>query len=83
MERPAAIALLHQHVYGDALIKHCLATGAVMKAVAGFFSQDPVRWEEIGILHDIDFEYVNGGHAAAWDYRCEIAENRRHYGLYM
>ena len=29
-----------------------------MKSVAGFFSQDPARWEEIGILHDIDFEYV-------------------------
>jgi predicted hydrolase (HD superfamily) len=31
-----------------------------MKAVARFFSQDPAQWEEIGILHDIDFEYVNG-----------------------
>jgi putative nucleotidyltransferase with HDIG domain len=58
MERQATIALLRQYVHGDALIKHCLATGAVMKAVAGFFSQDPTLWEEIGILHDIDFEYV-------------------------
>jgi hypothetical protein len=24
-----------------------------MKAVAGFFSQDPARWEEIGILGTI------------------------------
>ena len=60
MERPAAITLLHQHVYGDALIKHCLATGAIMRAVAGFFSQDPARWEVIGILPDIDFECVKG-----------------------
>ena len=60
MERESSIALLHQYVHGDALIKHCLATGAIMKAVAGFFSQDPARWEEIGILHDIDFECVNG-----------------------
>jgi putative nucleotidyltransferase with HDIG domain len=60
MERSASIALLHQYVHGDALIKHCLATGAIMKTVAGFFSQDPARWEEIGILHDIDFEKVNG-----------------------
>jgi putative nucleotidyltransferase with HDIG domain len=58
MDRQTAIALLHQYVHGDALIKHCLATGAIMKAVAVFFSQDPDRWEEIGILHDIDFEYV-------------------------
>jgi putative nucleotidyltransferase with HDIG domain len=60
MERPAAITLLHQHVCGDALIRHCLATGAIMRAVAGYFSQDPARWEVIGILHDIDFEYVKG-----------------------
>jgi putative nucleotidyltransferase with HDIG domain len=60
MERSASIALLHKYVHGDALIKHCLATGAIMKTVAGFFSQDPARWEEIGILHDIDFENVNG-----------------------
>lgn len=58
MERSAAVALLHQYVQGDGLTKHCLATGAIMKSVAGFFSQDPARWEEIGILHDIDFEYV-------------------------
>jgi len=58
MERSAAIALLHQYVHEDGLIRHCLATGAIMKSVAVFFSQDPARWEEIGLLHDIDFEYV-------------------------
>jgi putative nucleotidyltransferase with HDIG domain len=58
MERSAALALLHQYVKEDGLTRHCLATGAIMKSVAGFFSQDPAHWEEIGILHDIDFEYV-------------------------
>ncbi len=58
MERFADIALLRQYVHGDGLVKHCLATGAIMKAVAGFFSENPAYWEEIGILHDIDFEYV-------------------------
>jgi putative nucleotidyltransferase with HDIG domain len=60
MERSAAVALLHRYVQEDGLTKHCLATGAIMKSVAGFFSQDPVYWEEIGILHDIDFELVKG-----------------------
>jgi putative nucleotidyltransferase with HDIG domain len=58
MERQETIALLHQYVHGDGLIKHCLATGAIMKAVAGFFSEPSLHWEQIGILHDIDFEYV-------------------------
>ena len=60
MDRSAAIGLLKQHVHEDALVRHCLATGAIMKAVAGPLLGDPRRWEEIGILHDIDFESVNG-----------------------
>lgn len=60
MERQEIIGLLRQYVHGDALIKHCLATGAIMKAVAAHLSEDPALWEEIGILHDIDFEVVKG-----------------------
>ena len=33
----AAITLLRQCVHGDGLINHSLATGAIMRAVAGFF----------------------------------------------
>jgi putative nucleotidyltransferase with HDIG domain len=60
MERAEAIGLLKQHVHEDSLLKHCYATGAIMKAVAGPLSGDPKTWEEIGILHDIDFEQVSG-----------------------
>lgn len=60
MDRRESITLLKQYVAGDALVKHCIATGAIMGSVAGFLSEDPPRWEEIGILHDIDFEFVNG-----------------------
>jgi putative nucleotidyltransferase with HDIG domain len=58
MEREEAKALLIRHVHGESLIKHCLATGAIMRAAAVFFTEDPTWWEEIGILHDIDFECV-------------------------
>jgi len=59
MERPAAIALLYRYVQGgDALTGHCLAPGAILKAVAGFLWEGTARWEEIGILQDIDFELV-------------------------
>jgi putative nucleotidyltransferase with HDIG domain len=60
MERSGSITLLRKYLHRDPLINHCLATGAIMKAVAGFFYQDPASWEEIGILHDIDFECVKG-----------------------
>lgn len=58
MERRESIALLRRYVHGEPLIRHCIATGAIMKATAGTLSGDPDRWEEIGILHDIDFECV-------------------------
>ena len=60
MDRPEAIGLLRQHVTEESLVKHCLATGAIMRSVAGSLGGDPAVWEEIGILHDIDFEKVKG-----------------------
>jgi len=60
MDRNAAIGLLRQHVKEESLVKHCLATGAIMKSVAGSLGGDPAVWEEIGVLHDIDFEQVLG-----------------------
>jgi len=60
MERLAAIALLHQYVHNDGLVKHCLATGAIMKALAKRLGENPELWETIGILHDIDFELIGG-----------------------
>jgi putative nucleotidyltransferase with HDIG domain len=60
MDRDAAIGLLRQHVREESLVKHCLATGAIMKAVSVSLGGDPAVWEEIGILHDIDFEEVQG-----------------------
>lgn len=60
MERSAAILLLSRYVREPGLIKHCLATGAVMKALAGRLGGDPERWETIGILHDIDFDLIGG-----------------------
>ena len=92
MERPESIALLRQYVHGDGLIKHCLATGAIMKTVAGFFSEDQARWEEIGILHDIDFESikedmqkhgVEGARilkaAGIPDDTCEVVQRHNHF----
>lgn len=60
MDRTAALRLLQEHVREDMLRKHCLATGAIMKALAPACGGDPGTWEEIGILHDIDFEQIQG-----------------------
>jgi uncharacterized protein len=60
MDRAEAIGLLKRHVHDESLRKHCYATGAIMKSVAGSFYGNPEVWEEIGILHDLDYELVQG-----------------------
>jgi putative nucleotidyltransferase with HDIG domain len=60
MERTEALVLLSRHVEGESLRAHCLATGAVMREAAASLGGDPAEWEAIGILHDIDFEEVEG-----------------------
>lgn len=55
-DRETAVRKLKEKVTTDWLIKHSLASGAVMKACAKHFGEDQDAWEIIGILHDIDFE---------------------------
>jgi putative nucleotidyltransferase with HDIG domain len=60
MERSAAMGLLCQYFHEDGLKKHCIATGAIMRALAARLGEDESLWETIGILHDIDFELIHG-----------------------
>ncbi|HOA12392.1 MAG TPA: HDIG domain-containing protein [Myxococcota bacterium] len=57
--REAAIELLHRHVKGPNMIKHCLASEAVMRALATRVGEDPVKWGMAGLLHDLDVESHN------------------------
>ncbi len=54
------LALLQKHVTSESLIEHCVATGAIMRAIAPHLNEDPDLYEVIGILHDIDYEIVSG-----------------------
>jgi putative nucleotidyltransferase with HDIG domain len=58
MERSLALELLSRYVHKESLYRHCIATAAVMKEAAAYLDQDQEEWETIGILHDIDFEFV-------------------------
>ncbi len=61
-----AILLLQEHVVKESLMAHCRATAAIMRATAGALDEDADLWEVIGILHDIDYEEVDGGYAVPW-----------------
>lgn len=55
MDRAEAWALLTKRVEADNLIKHSLATEAVMRALARKLGADEELWGASGLLHDLDF----------------------------
>ncbi len=58
IDREKALNLLKKYVKQKTLIKHCIATAAVMREIARYLGEDEKKWEVIGILHDIDYEIV-------------------------
>ncbi|MEM8883955.1 MAG: lysine--tRNA ligase [Planctomycetota bacterium] len=62
MSRVAAMDLLRDHISDDYLTKHCLASAAVMEAVAERFDKNRDTFWCMGLLHDLDFEEVKEPH---------------------
>lgn len=56
MERDEAERLLFKCLKNENLRRHCLATEAVMAALAERLGGDRERWALAGLLHDIDYE---------------------------
>jgi putative nucleotidyltransferase with HDIG domain len=54
--RRASLGLLEKHVKADSLVKHCLATEAIMRALARRLGGNEEAWGTAGLLHDLDFE---------------------------
>ncbi|TFH23072.1 MAG: HDIG domain-containing protein [Bacteroidia bacterium] len=59
IDRDQAFARLQEHVRHEKTIIHCLASEAVMRALAKRLGEDPDRWGLTGLLHDIDVEFTN------------------------
>jgi putative nucleotidyltransferase with HDIG domain len=59
MDRRQALALVQEHLSNDNLIKHSIATEAIMEALAerlGVDDADRTRWGLTGLLHDLDYD---------------------------
>lgn len=52
-------ARLQEYVKNDKTVVHCLASEAVMRALAHRLGEDVDRWGLTGLLHDIDVEVTN------------------------
>ncbi|HEY92067.1 MAG TPA: HDIG domain-containing protein [Dehalococcoidia bacterium] len=60
MDREEALDSIYANVENENLIKHMLATEAVMRAMAVQLGEDKEAWGLAGLLHDIDVELTEG-----------------------
>ena len=56
MTREEALDSINANVENDNLIKHMMATEAIMRALARRLGEDEEEWGLTGLLHDIDAE---------------------------
>ncbi|MBN1595092.1 HDIG domain-containing protein [candidate division FCPU426 bacterium] len=54
-----ALALLDHYITNPNLRKHCLASEAVLRALAVHLGHDPDQWGLAGLLHDLDVEITH------------------------
>lgn len=58
LTREEALALLHRYLKDEKMVKHCIAVEVIMRSLAKRLGEDEVLWGLIGLLHDIDYDYV-------------------------
>ena len=76
LDRDAAYDLLCEHVTADNLRKHCLATEAILRALARRLGQDEELWGVTGLVHDLDFELTADTPAMHSRRTCEILADK-------
>ena len=54
--RDQALGLVREHITNENMIRHCLATEAVLRALAQRLDADVELWGLAGLLHDLDVE---------------------------
>ncbi len=60
MTREEVLDSIQANVENRNLVKHMLATEAIMRAMARRFGEDEEEWAMAGLLHDIDVELTAG-----------------------
>jgi len=63
MTREEALECIKVNVDNENLVKHMLATEAIMRALAKRLGEDEEEWGLTGLLHDIDMELTEGNMA--------------------
>lgn len=72
LDRPTALALMHEYTANEALRRHMYAVELAMRAMARRAGADPDAWGTVGLLHDFDYErFPNDAHAATAEHPAE------------
>lgn len=71
MKRDEALELLKNYIKNDRMIAHCLASEAVLRAIAERLGEDVEKWGLAGLLHDLDVEITHAdpkihSHETVW-----------------
>ncbi len=74
MDREAALKAVRDNVKNENLVKHMLATEAIMRALARRFNETEDEWGLAGLLHDIDVEVTNADMAVHSKQSAEMAK---------
>jgi len=56
--RSDAVAILHEYLQGEYVLRHSRATEAIMRDLAPRFGADADLWGITGLLHDLDLELI-------------------------
>lgn len=60
MDRSRAMEELLLRIENENMIKHSLAVEAIMRKLASHFNEDENMWGIAGLVHDIDYERIEG-----------------------
>lgn len=74
--REEAITLLNTQIESDSMKKHCLASEAVLRAIARRLEKDEHEWGLAGLLHDIDVEITKADPLVHGPYAAHILEGK-------
>jgi uncharacterized protein len=58
-DRDEALSILREHIKTENLVRHMIATEAIMRALARHFGEDEELWGITGLLHDMDLEIID------------------------
>ena len=74
LNRDEILDSIHGNVQDRNMIKHMLATEAIMRALARKLGEDEAEWGLTGLVHDIDMELVEGDMSSHSRLSADIAQ---------